>query len=227
MAAIRRVRSRVTMQNTIRIPNYCGERNAEDIKARCVALFAAVTVEKDPAKRLALIMQRDGLRWELLRLQSDAAKTAHRGRLSAALDAADSPCYVRDESKASHADTASEIPWYCRALGSDDNKSSKLPIDNFARNCNATAVKHQLERTDLLGDALANFAEDGRDYSALASTEKARIDKRWNRALSKAVHGLYARDFVEHHSREREKLGDAYQKWTPRFTRELAIVLSL
>jgi len=209
------------------LPNFLGERDIGEMKSRCIALFAAVATEKNPQRRFKLLMQRDNLRMELLRLQNDMAKVARRRKLPASPAGADSPCCGREKSKTSRAKAAHEMPWYCRVLGSDDPKSIELPIDVFARNCNASATKHHLDRADLFADALANYAEDARDYSTEAPTEEARIAKRLNRALSKAVHRMYARDFVEHHPRERAKLGDAYKKWTPRFCKEVNAIVSL
>ena len=216
-----------TMRNIIRIPNFLGERNIGEMESRCVTLFAAVAVEKDPQRRFKLHMQRDTLRLELLRLRNDMAKAAQRRGLLASPAEADSPCCAREDSNASRASAAIEIPWYCRTLGSDDPKSGELPIDVFARKCSAEAKKRHLDRADLFADALANFAEDVRDYSTEVPTEEKRIAKRWNRAFSKAVHGMYARDFIEHNARERARLGDAYKKWTPRLSKEVAAVVSL
>lgn len=212
----------------ILIPNFLCERNAEEMESRCVALFAAIAIEKNPQRRFKLQMQRDDLRLELLRIRSNAAKdTGRRNKPFVSPTSANAPCCGSERHKTSHAQTTCEMPWYCRVLSSDDPKSIELPIDVFARNCSASADKHHFDRADLFADALANFAEDVRDYSTEAPTEKARIAKRLNRALSKAVHRMYARDFVEHHPRERAKLGDAYKKWTPRLCKGLNAIVSL
>lgn len=58
------------------IPNFLGERNYTEVEKQCIALFAAVAVEKDPAKRLALQTRRDELRLALFLRNSAQANMA-------------------------------------------------------------------------------------------------------------------------------------------------------
>ena len=58
------------------IPNFLGERNYTEVERQCIALFVAVALEKDPAKRLALQTRRDELRLALLLRNSAQANMA-------------------------------------------------------------------------------------------------------------------------------------------------------
>ena len=107
---------------------------------------------------------------------------------------------------------------YSPILKTDDRESQNLPIERIATKAFYAAKKYRLDFDDLFGDTLANIAEDSRDYLQIAQNSDHATNKRITRALSKGVHDLLAKDYCEHHSRERNLLGDAYKKWTPRLT---------
>ena len=58
------------------IPNFLGEKDYKELETQCIALFVAVALEKDPAKRLVLRTRRDELRLALLLRDSAAANMA-------------------------------------------------------------------------------------------------------------------------------------------------------
>lgn len=107
---------------------------------------------------------------------------------------------------------------YLPVLQSDDSESQAIPIAQIAKKVFDRAKKCGFDFNDLLGDTLANIAEDKRDYSSVTKDPVYAMNKRVARALSKATYGMFTKDYCEHHSRERESLGDAYEKWTPRLT---------
>ena len=107
---------------------------------------------------------------------------------------------------------------YSPILKTDDSESQNLPIKRIATKAFYAAMTYDLDFAELFGDTLANIAEDRRDYSQISQNNEHAANKRIARSLAKGVHDLLARDYCEHHSREKNLLGDAYKKWTPRIT---------
>ena len=195
------------------IPNFLGERNYEEIEAQCVALFAAVAVEKDPAKRLALQIRRDELRLLILRRRNEAEEAKRHIGWYPSSSAANSPRSFRGETSSPDADTSNdELCWYCRAPEGDPLRES---IDILARRCVAASAKDGHDRRDILSAALYR-------YAMLLAEEPGLPDaKRVNRSVAWALHHLMREDFAEHNSRERTRSDADFRKWTWRLTDEV------
>lgn len=193
------------------LPNYLGERNIDELKAQCIALFAEVALEKDRARRFELMMKRDLLRLEIMRLESRwvIVKTM---RFGTSEDTQDNR-RTRLSAKNHVRDRREEDPfrsWYCRSLASDNSYGSSIDINELAKACYYSAKEHRLMASDVLSVACEAWMT-GEGYAELKP--KTRI----NRAVSKAVHDIYRQDYKEHNSRERAKLkpGESFRKWTP------------
>lgn len=193
------------------IPNFLGEGFAEAMEQQCIALFKAVAVEKDPAKRLALQMRRDSLLMALCRLRADKAKALRRVRRCSADLAANSPRDGWADAGARAADDASckGACWYCRA---PEGNPMRDAIDTLAMRCAAASKKDGRDRRDIFAAALYHFAIlHGKDPSLPYA-------KLVNRSMSWAQHHLMREDYAEHNARERGREGEDYQKWTWRLT---------
>ena len=192
------------------IPNFLGEGFAEAMEKQCVSLFAAVAVEKDPARRLALQMRRDELRLLILKHRNDAESAKRRIRRRPSNLAEKSPRCVREEMTVRDVDAANdELPWYCRAPEGDPLRES---IDLLARRCVAASVKGGRDCRDIFAAVLYRYA------MLLADKPELPDAKLVNRSVAWALHHLMREDFAEHNPRERGREGEDYRKWTWRLT---------
>ena len=195
------------------VPNFLGEGFAEAMEQQCVALFAAVAVEKDPTKRLALQMRRDTLRLELLWHRHDAEDAKrHIGRYPSS-PAANSPRCACEETTARDAEEPCvEMCWYCRAADGDPLRDA---IDTLALRCVAVAKKDDHDYRDIFAAALYHFA------NLLDKDPGLPCAKLVNRSVAWAQHHLMREDFAEHNARERKRGVEDFRKWTWRLTDEV------
>lgn len=196
------------------IPNFLGEGFAEAMEQQCVALFAAVAVEKDPVKRFMLKLRRDNLLVELSRLRNDKAKAArHIRRVPSSASAANSPRRDREETTARDAEeSCAELCWYCRAPEGDPLRDA---VDTLARRCVAVAKKNGRDCRDIFAAAIYHFA------NLLDKDPALPCAKLVNRAVSWALHHLMREDFAEHNARERKRGVEDFRKWSWRLTDEV------
>lgn len=203
----------VHARNLTAIPNFLGEGFAEAMEKQCVALFAAVAVEKDPVKRFMLKLRRDNLLVELSRLRDDKAKAARHIRRHTSDSAANSPRSGWGETSVSDAEAANaELPWYCRAPEGDPLRDA---VDTLARRCVAVAKKDGRDCRDIFAAALYHFA------NLLDKDPGLPCAKLVNRSVVWAQHHILREDFAEHNARERGRDAANYRKWTWRLTDEV------
>lgn len=192
-----------------------------DISIRLQVRAAVAHVKGDRTTEIAAKNQRSAIMYALMVEKSAKSKAMrYRSRpISRPIAQTEHKHRAADIGGRSAAPTAVETNIrYSPVLQSDDSESQGLPIERIAKKAFYRAKKCRLDFDELLGDTLANLAEDKRDYSQISKDQGHAVNKRIARALSKGVHDLLAKDYCEHHSREREKLGNTYEKWTPGLT---------
>ena len=185
-----------------------------DIAIRLQVRAAVAHAKGDRATEIAAKNQRAALMYAMEK-DRNARSKAKRHRNRPMISVVQKSHTADIDSKHTTPTTASKI-LYSPVLQSDDRESQGIPLERIADKVFFRSRKHGFNFDDLLGDTLANFAEDRRDYAAAAKDESHAINKRVLRALSKATHDMFAKDYCEHHSRER--LRGNYEKWTPRLT---------
>jgi hypothetical protein len=192
------------------LPNYLHERNIGEIKARCVALFVEVALERDRARRLELMMQRDLLHLEIFRLESNRVAVRGKRNVPAKTPTNDRKTAKRTVKHRVVKRTENPIRWYSRELLLDRDYGSPIDINEMAKACQFSAKKHKLMASDVLSAACEAWMT-GEGYSRLNA--KTRI----NRAVSKAIYEIYRENYAVHNYREQAKLkpGQSFRKWTP------------
>lgn len=203
----------------IHIPSYGALQDTATLTDICIRLqvrAAVAHVKGDRTTEMAAKNQRAALMYALQKEKS-ARSTAKRHRYHPMVQAGHKSSAAYIGSKHTAPATATKI-LYSPVLPSDDSESQGLPLERIAKKAFYRAMKCRLDFDELFGDTLANLAEDKRDYSQISKDQDHAVNKCIARALSKGVHDLLAKDYCEHHSRERKLLGDAYEKWTPRLT---------
>ena len=200
------------------IPSYGALQDTATLTDICIRLqvqAAVAHVKGDREIEIAAKNKRSSLMYALQRMNT--AKSAAKHYRSRPVDVTVHRHNTAGSKPVADAALASKIA-YSPVLPSDDNDSKALPLAHIAKKVFDRAKKCGFDFNDLLGDMLANLAEDRRNYSAITKNPVHAMNKRISRALSKATHDMFAKDYSEHHSRERESLGDSYEKWTPRLT---------
>ena len=188
-----------------------------DIAIRLQVRAAVAHVKGDRATEIMAKNQRAAL-MHVLAAEKSAKSKAMRYRCRQTSTTEHRNCAADIGGKsAAQAAPATKI-LYSPVLKSDDSESQGLPLERIADKVFFRAKKCGFNFDDLLGDTLANIAEDKRDYAAAAKDERHASNKRILRALSKATYDMFTKDYCEHHSRERKRMRGNYEKWTPRLT---------